>query len=120
MEKSATHSKLWHAISEAIDDYLAQGPDTYGASEATFIERRILAGVNKNRTPKEGPRLTTSDLIPGRVYKMRAGDFAEFSRIGGTGLAIFHPPGESDMQSSFAINPELVDREATPEETARL
>lgn len=60
--------------------------------------------------------MRASQLVPGRIYKMSAGDFAEFSRIGGTGMAIFHPPGEPDMQSSFAINPERVDREATMQE----
>jgi hypothetical protein len=57
-----------------------------------------------------------SDLIPGLLYRMKAGDFAEFSRTGAMGKAIFHPPGEPDMQSSFAIDPERVDREATQEE----
>lgn len=62
--------------------------------------------------------MDASSLIPGRIYRMQSGDFAEFSRIGGTGYAIFHPPGEPDMQSSFAILPEKVDREATLEEAA--
>lgn len=60
--------------------------------------------------------MNAHELIAGRIYRMKAGDFAEFSRVGGTGMAIFHPPGEPDMQSSFAIKPEFVDREATPEE----
>jgi hypothetical protein len=57
-----------------------------------------------------------NELIRGRIYRMQAGDFAEFSRISQTGHAIFHPPGEPDMQSSFAILPGKVDREATKEE----
>jgi hypothetical protein len=63
-----------------------------------------------------------AELIPGKLYKIknpRRQEFAEFSRIGGTGMAIFHPPGEPDMQSSFAIDPEeWVEREATSEERA--
>ncbi len=47
---------------------------------------------------------------------MKDGDFAQFSRIGGTGLAIFHPHGEPDMQSSWAISAALVDRQATQDE----
>lgn len=60
-----------------------------------------------------------SELVRGRIYRMQAGDFAEFSRTGGTGMAIFHPPGEPDMQSSFAIDPAKVDREATESEADR-
>lgn len=65
--------------------------------------------------------MTAGKLIPGRIYLV-GGDlpeFAEFSRIGGTDLAIFHPPGEPDMQSSWAIDPKFVVREATPEEIQR-
>lgn len=63
--------------------------------------------------------MEAEQLVAGRIYRMRAGDFAEFSRIGGTGLAIFHPSGEPDMQSSFAIDPAEVDREASEEEAGR-
>ncbi len=44
------------------------------------------------------------ELVPGRLYVDR-GEIVEFSRIGGTGKAIVHPPGEPDMQSSWAIDP---------------
>ena len=60
--------------------------------------------------------MTNEELIPGRIYRMQAGDFAEFARIGGTGLAVFHPPDEPDMQSCFAIEASKVDREATEAE----
>ncbi len=62
--------------------------------------------------------MKAEELVHGKIYKMKMGKCicAEFSRIGGTGLAIFHPPGEPDMQSSFAIDPKNVEREATPEE----
>jgi len=63
--------------------------------------------------------MKANELVAGKIYRMKAGDFAEFSRIGGTGLAIFHPPDEPDMQSSFAIKPEFVDREATTAEISR-
>jgi len=55
-------------------------------------------------------------LIPGRIYLDSSGGFGEFSRIGGTGLAICHPPGEPDMQSSWAIDPSKIVREATEQE----
>lgn len=32
----------------------------------------------------------------------------EFSRIGGTGCAILHPPGEPDMQSSLAVDIDIL------------
>ena len=60
--------------------------------------------------------MSTVDMVSGRIYRLRRGDFAEFSRVGMTGMAIFHPPGKSDMQSSFAVHPLEVEREATPEE----
>jgi hypothetical protein len=63
--------------------------------------------------------MKAEELIPGRIYRMQAGDFAEFSRIGGTGKAVFHPPGEPDMQSSFAIDPDKVDREANEDEARK-
>lgn len=63
--------------------------------------------------------MTAKELIPGRIYKMVAGDFVEFSRIGGAGHVIFHPPDEPDMQSSFATRADTVEREATPEEAQR-
>jgi hypothetical protein len=56
------------------------------------------------------------ELQQDKIYRMKAGDFAQFSRIGGTGLAVCHPYGEPDMQSCFAIDPEKIDREATLEE----
>jgi hypothetical protein len=62
--------------------------------------------------------MKASELIPGRIYRMVAGDYAEFSRMGYE-KAIFHPPGEPDMQSSFAIDPERVEREATADELKR-
>lgn len=52
--------------------------------------------------------MTIFDLVPGKTYKMTKGDIAEFSRIGATGYAIFHPPGEPDMQSSFALPPDKI------------
>ena len=63
--------------------------------------------------------MQAKELVKGRIYKMLAGDFAEFSRIGGTGMAVFHPPGEPDMQSCFAIDPNMVDREATETEAEK-
>lgn len=60
--------------------------------------------------------MKTEELVAERIYRIDDGDFAEFSRISGTGFAIFHAPGEPDMQSSFAVKPDKVDREATREE----
>lgn len=49
------------------------------------------------------------DLMPNCVYlDTTDGEEVVFSRIGGTGMAIFHPPGEPDMQSSFAMSEENV------------
>jgi hypothetical protein len=47
-------------------------------------------------------------LVPGGVYRLyhkgkKEAELAVFSRIGGTGCPIFHPLGEPDMQSSFAL-----------------
>lgn len=61
--------------------------------------------------------MKASELKQDKIYKMEGGDFAQFSRIGGTGLAVFHPYGEPDMQSCFAIDPAKVEREATPTES---
>jgi len=60
--------------------------------------------------------MQAKDLIPGRIYLDDTGSFGEFSRIGGTGWAVCHPPGEPDMQSSWAIKPERLLREATDDE----
>jgi len=55
--------------------------------------------------------MNADELIPGCVYRVSPnGELAEFSRIGGTGLAIFHPPGEPDMQSCWAVKSSLVER----------
>ena len=48
--------------------------------------------------------MKASDLIPGQQYNFN-GKLYEFAYIGGTGLAIIHPPGEPDMQSSTAVEP---------------
>lgn len=61
--------------------------------------------------------MKASELIQDKIYKMEAGDFAQFSRIGGTGMAVLHPYGEPDMQSCFAIDPAKIEREATPAES---
>jgi hypothetical protein len=55
-------------------------------------------------------------LQAGTIYLSKFGWFGEFSRIGGTGMGIFHPPGEPDMQSSWAADLDKIEREATPEE----
>lgn len=57
-----------------------------------------------------------NELQQGKIYRSTYGWFGEFSRIGGTGMAIFHPPGEPDMQSSWAAELKNIEREATPEE----
>jgi hypothetical protein len=57
-----------------------------------------------------------SELQAGKIYLSTFGWFGEFSRIGGTGMGIFHPPGEPDMQSSWAADLDKIEREATPEE----
>jgi len=44
--------------------------------------------------------MKAEELVSGQIYRMQAGDFAEFSYMGGTGYAIFHPPGEPSMQDS--------------------
>lgn len=56
------------------------------------------------------------DLIPGKIYKLSTGKCLVFSYIGSTGLAIFHQPGEPDMQSSCAIFTDEVERLATKDE----
>lgn len=48
------------------------------------------------------------DMKPGQLYRLKDGEVVVFSRIGQTGMVIVHPPGESDMQSSSAIEPEYV------------
>ena len=45
----------------------------------------------------------TVNLVQGHKYLYK-GKVWEFSRIGGTGFAIIHPPGEPDMQSSMAVD----------------
>lgn len=62
--------------------------------------------------------MKAEELQIGTLYRMCAGDFGEFSGMGRTGLAIFHPAGEPDMQSCWAISPAEVDREATADEIA--
>lgn len=61
--------------------------------------------------------MNANELIPRTVYKLANDKLAEFSRIGGTGMAVFHPPGEPDMQSSFSVDPADVVRPATWYET---
>lgn len=65
---------------------------------------------------QRGTIVTNDELVVGRIYRMNAGDFAEFARIGSTGLAVFHPPNKPDMQSCFAIDASKVDRAATEAE----
>ena len=55
-----------------------------------------------------------SGLVPGRLYKLRGGEIAEFAYIGQTGFAIFHPPGEPGMQSSFGVAVADVQEEKGP------
>jgi len=43
-------------------------------------------------------------LVEGKQYVYK-GKIVEFAYMGGTGLAIVHPPGEPDMQSSSAVPP---------------
>jgi hypothetical protein len=50
--------------------------------------------------------LKASDLIEGKQYVLDDGKTVEFAYLGGTGKAIVHPPGEPDMQSSMAVEPE--------------
>lgn len=76
----------------------------------------IAEEVHSQSSLTSQPRSSQLELWPGRIYKTKSGDIAEFARMGGTGLAVFHPPGEPDMQSCFAIDPSKVEREATPEE----
>jgi hypothetical protein len=59
------------------------------------------------------------ELISGTLYLLHDGSYAEFSRIGQTGLAVMHPPGEPDMQSCFAVKPDEVSRPATIEEVKK-
>lgn len=59
------------------------------------------------------------ELVRGKIYKV-GNEFAEFAYLGGTGYAIFHPPGEPGMQSSFATLPKEVEREATLLEVVNL
>lgn len=56
------------------------------------------------------------NLVQDEIYRMKDGSFGQFSRIGGTGMAIFHPYQEPDMQSCWAIDIDRVDRKATTEE----
>ena len=52
--------------------------------------------------------MRAEELIPGKIYRTKSGDVAEFSRIGGTGLAVMHPPGEPDIQSCWAVDPSVI------------
>ncbi len=48
--------------------------------------------------------MSTTQPTEGNLYHIDgAGEPLVFSRIGGTGLAILHPPGEPDTQSSCAV-----------------
>ena len=49
--------------------------------------------------------MNASEMIAGKRYRLNTGTVIEFSHVGGTGLMIVHPPGEPDMQSTFAIKP---------------
>lgn len=47
----------------------------------------------------------------GDLYKhLRTGEVFEFGYIGNTGLAIVYTPGECNMQDSFAIDPQLLEK----------
>ncbi len=54
-------------------------------------------------TKPEGPT-TTVTLRRGALYLLGE-ETVVFSRISGTGFAVVHPPGEPDMQSSWAVEP---------------
>lgn len=98
---------LWQELRpHGPDDYLVTGNFQYHIGNVELSSKIDAAS--------EGEMMRIEDLVPGRIYRMRTGDLATFSRIGATGLAIFHPPGESDMQSSFAIAPEDVSWEMYP------
>lgn len=56
------------------------------------------------------------DLIPGEIYLDSWGVFGQFSHMGSTGMAIMHPWGECDMQSSWAVKVEKITRMATADE----
>lgn len=48
--------------------------------------------------------MQAKDMIEGGLYRLsKDKQIVEFSRVGGTGYYIVHPPGEPDMQSSFGI-----------------
>ena len=53
--------------------------------------------------------ISKEQLVPGGVYRLyykgvKEKDLSVFSRIGGTGCPIFHPLGEPNTQSSFALD----------------
>ncbi len=57
--------------------------------------------------------MNIKDLVPGKIYLDTYPNPPEevvFSRISGTGHAVFHPPGEPDMQSSFAVEADELGR----------
>ena len=47
------------------------------------------------------------EMVPNRI-DLSKGEELIFSRIGGTGYYIVHPPGEPDMQSSYALKPDYL------------
>lgn len=59
--------------------------------------------------------MTLEQLVPGRLYVTRDGVTVQLSRcLSDPRRAIFHPPGEPDMQSSFAVLEGDLDRLLAP------
>lgn len=67
--------------------------------------------------------MNISELVTGRKYKLTgiqgvcSDEVVEFSRIGGMGDAVFHPPGEPSMQDCFILSPDDVARRVVPLES---
>jgi len=94
-----------------------KNPDREVIALIDGMERDAI-GENIRKLQKSGRQKL---LVPGDIYVFNVSgkdETAEFSRIGGTGMAIFHPPGEPDTQSSFAIDVMKIIRRATSEEAA--
>lgn len=58
--------------------------------------------------PGKPCKIKAKDMKPDRLYRMQDGEIVVYSRIGGTGLVIVHPPEDPDMQSSSALDPDYL------------
>lgn len=72
-------------------------------------EWELRIGDHKSDKTKAKPSEMPSDscefpnLRPGGLYRLKSGENAVFRHVGGTGCAIFMPPGEPSFQDCFSI-----------------